>query len=499
MSNKDKPSKSVKLVEIPDKIPPQALEIEQAVLGAILLSRDAIIDANQILKPESFYDEKHQIIFQALQSLSIRLEPVDLLTLSNELRKLKKYEEVGGAAYLTLLSTKVASSANLEYHAKIVAQKYIQRELIRVATEILTHAYDEDTDVADLLDQSERLLFEVAEGNVKKESQRIDKIIESSMDKIKEAGKKKELIGVPSGFTEIDRITSGWQPSDLIIVAARPSMGKTAFVLSMAKLIAFKKIPIAIFSLEMSDIQLVNRLIVSESRIPAEKIRTGKLENHEWTQLEKTLQPLIEAPIFIDDTPALNIFELRSKCRRLKTQHDVRIIIIDYLQLMRGDEKSKFSREQEVSTISRSLKALAKELNVPIVALSQLNRSVETRSGHKRPQLSDLRESGAIEQDADLVLFIHRPEKMGITEDENQNSTKGLAEILIEKHRNGATGLVPLRFIERIATFVDYDSPIDPLESDVESVTLPSRENDYDDDSAGFDNLNATDGEPKPF
>ena len=252
----------------------------------------------------------------------------------------------------------------------------------------------------------------------------------------------------------------------------------------------------------MSDVQLVNRLIVSESRIPAEKIRTGKLESHEWTQLEKTLQPLIDAPIYIDDTPALNIFELRSKCRRLKTQHNIRIIIIDYLQLMRGDEKSKFSREQEVSTISRSLKALAKELDVPIIALSQLNRSVETRSGHKRPQLSDLRESGAIEQDADLVLFIHRPEKMGITEDENQNSTKGLAEILIEKHRNGATGLVPLRFIERIATFVDYDSPLDPLESDLDSVTLPSRENEPDDDLTDFDNLQPDDslGETKdPF
>ena len=502
MAEKNKQSKSVNLVEIPDKIPPQALEIEQAVLGAILLSKDAILDAGQILKPESFYSEKHQIIFQALHELSKRLEPVDLLTLSNELRKMKKYEEVGGAGYLTLLSTKVASSANLEYHAKIVAQKFIQRELIRVATEMLTYSYDENTDVADLLDKSESLLFEVAEGNIKKESQRIDRIIDTSMKKIEAAGKQKELIGVPSGFTEIDRITSGWQPSDLIIVAARPSMGKTAFVLSMAKLIAFKKIPVAFFSLEMSDVQLVNRLIVSESRIPAEKIRTGKLESHEWTQLEKTLQPLIEAPIFIDDTPALNIFELRSKCRRLKTQNNIRLVIIDYLQLMRGDEKSKFSREQEVSTISRSLKALAKELDVPIIALSQLNRSVETRSGHKRPQLSDLRESGAIEQDADLVLFIHRPEKMGITEDENQNSTKGLAEILIEKHRNGATGLVPLRFIERIATFVDFDAPLDPLESDMDSVTLPSRDSEQDDNLASFDNLqpdNPLDGTKDPF
>ncbi|HIE15727.1 MAG TPA: replicative DNA helicase [Bacteroidales bacterium] len=486
MAEKKKHLSSVNLVQIPDKMPPQAIEIEQAVLGAILLNKDAMLEANQHLKPESFYSEKHQIIFSALQQLSKRLEPVDILTLSNELRKIKKYEEVGGAAYLSLLSTKVASSANLEYHAKIVAQKYIQRELIRVATDMLTHAYDSDADVADLLDRSERLLFEVAEGNIKKQTQKIKQILDEAVKRIDESGKQKELVGVPSGFTDIDRITSGWQPSDLIIIAARPSMGKTAFVLSMAKQIAFQKIPVAIFSLEMSDIQLVNRLIVSETRIPAEKIRTGKLADHEWTQLEKTIQPLYDAPIFIDDTPALNIFELRSKCRRLKIQYDIKIVIIDYLQLMRGDESSKFSREQEVSTISRSLKALAKELNVPIVALSQLNRSVETRAGHKRPQLSDLRESGAIEQDADLVLFIHRPEKMGITEDKEGNSTKGLAEILIEKHRNGATGLVPLRFIERIATFVDFDAPLDPLESNLESLTLPSKNNDLD---SSFDNL----------
>ncbi len=502
MAEKKKQPQPVNLEQIPDKIPPQALEIEQAVLGAVLLSKDAILLIIDILKPESFYSEKHQIIYQSLLELSKALEPIDLLTLSNELRRTKKYEDVGGAAYLTLLSTKVASSANIEYHAKIVAQKYIQRELIRVSTQILSQAFSEEIDVSDLLDESERLLFEVAEGHIKKESQKIDKVINLSLDKLKAASKQNELVGVPSGFTAIDRITSGWQPSDLIIVAARPSMGKTAFVLSMAKLIAFKKIPVAFFSLEMSDTQLVNRLIVSETRIPAEKIRTGKLEDYEWAQLDSKLQPLIDSPIFIDDTPALNIFELRAKCRRLKAQNDIKIIIIDYLQLMRGDEKSKFSREQEVSTISRSLKALAKELDVPIIALSQLNRSVETRSGHKRPQLSDLRESGAIEQDADLVLFIHRPEKMGITEDDDGNSTKGLAEILIEKHRNGATGVVPLRFIERIATFVDFDSPLDPLESDLDSVTLPSRENDSDDDLSGFDNLQPDDsleGKGEPF
>lgn len=485
---KENQNRQVQNTDMPDKLPPQALEMEQAVLGALVLSNDAILQVMDILNPESFYFEKHQIIFKTMQEISRRLEPIDLLTLTNELRRISKFEEIGGAAYLTLLSIKVASSANLEYHAKIVAQKFIQRELIRVSTETLSKSYREDVDIADLLDEAEQSLFAVAEGHIKKESQRIDKIINASMEQIKKASKQKELIGVPSGFTELDRITSGWQPSDLIIIAARPSMGKTAFILSMAKQIAYKKIPIAIFSLEMSDTQLANRMIVSESRISADKIRTGRLEDHEWKQLDKKIQNLIDAPIFIDDTPALNIFELRSKCRRLATQNDIRLVMVDYLQLMRGDNRSQGNREQEVSTISRSLKALAKELNVPIIALSQLNRSVEHRTGHKRPQLSDLRESGAIEQDADLVIFIHRPERMGITEDENGHSTKGLAEILIEKHRNGQTGLVQLRFIETIATFVDYDSPIDPLESGMDSITLPSKNNEPDDND-DFSNL----------
>ena len=441
------------------KIPPQALDLEEAVLGAIMVEKDAIIAVSEVLKPECFYKESHQTIFKAIQDLSSRLEPIDLLTVSEELRKKEKLDEIGGAPFLAQLTTKVGSAAHLEYHSKIIAQKYIQRELIRVATDIQNKSFDEDVDVDELLDYSEMELFKVAEGNIKSDTQPISNIVMKAIKQIEEAGKREDgLSGVPSGFTDLDRLTSGWQRSDLIIVAARPSMGKTAFVLSMARNMAVDhKVPVAFFSLEMSNIQLVNRLIVSESGLSSEKIRNGKITQDEWTQLTVKIKNLSEAKIFIDDTPALSIFEFRAKCRRLKAQHNIGVVVIDYLQLMTGPAETKGNREQEVSTISRSLKAIAKELNVPILALSQLNRSVETRGGNKRPQLSDLRESGAIEQDADVVTFIHRPEYYGLLEDEDGNSTQGVAEIIVAKHRNGAVEDVKLRFQKEMARFSDLD------------------------------------------
>ncbi|HPD94757.1 MAG: replicative DNA helicase [Bacteroidales bacterium] len=441
------------------KVPPQALEFEEAVLGAIMVEKDAIILASEILKPESFYKESHQTIFKSILDLSTRLEPIDLFTVTEELRKQGKLEEIGGPVYLANLTNKVSSAAHIEYHSKIIAQKYIQRELIRVSTDIQNKAFEEDSDVDELLDYSEMELFKVAEGNIKSDTLPINQIVVDAFKQIEEAGKREDgLSGVPSGFSDLDRLTSGWQRSDLIIVAARPSMGKTAFVLSMARNMAVdQKAPVALFSLEMSNIQLVNRLLVSESGLASEKIRNGKLSSDEWTQLTEKTKKLSDAEIYIDDTPALSIFEFRAKCRRLKTQHDIGIAIIDYLQLMTGPAETKGNREQEVSTISRSLKAIAKELDIPIIALSQLNRSVETRGGNKRPQLSDLRESGAIEQDADVVIFIHRPEYYGFDEDDNGNSTKGLAEIIVAKHRNGAVDDIKLRFQKEMAKFSDYD------------------------------------------
>jgi replicative DNA helicase len=463
------------------KMPPQAIELEEAVLGAIMLEKDAAIAVLDILKPESFYKDAHQKIFRVIIDLSTNERPIDILTVTEELRKEKIIEEVGGPYYVAQLTSRVASSANIEFHARIIQQKFIQRELIRITSDIQTKSYDESMDINDLLDYSEGQLFEIAQGNIKKDLVKINLLIQEAVKQIEEAGKREDhLSGVPSGFTKLDRITSGWQKSDLIIIAARPSMGKTAFVLSMARNMAVDhKRPAAIFSLEMSSLQLVNRLISCESEIQSDRIRNGRLTHEEWKQLESKIKPLENSPIFIDDTPAISIFELRAKCRRLKKLHDIQVVIIDYLQLMTGPPDTRGNREQEVSVISRSLKGLAKELNVPVLALSQLNRSVEMRTGTKRPQLSDLRESGAIEQDADVVCFIHRPEKYGITEDEDGNSTIGLAEIIVAKHRNGAIGDVQLRFRDVIAKFVDFDS-LEPLEENLEikpAITLGSKMN----------------------
>lgn len=463
------------------RIPPQAIDLEEAVLGAIMIERDAIITVLDILKPDSFYTEAHQKIYKAIVDISIKEKPIDILTVTEELRKRGELELVGGAVYITRLTGRVASAAHLEFHARIVAQKFIQRELIRVSSEIQSRAFDDSIDVDELLDFSEAQLFEIAEGNIKKEISPINTLIKEAIEQIEEAAKREDsLSGVPSGFTRLDRMTSGWQPSDLIIVAARPSMGKTAFVLSMARNMAVEhNQSVAIFSLEMASIQLVNRLIVAETQLPSDRIRNGKLERYEWEQLDYKIKSLVEAPIYIDDTPGISIFELRAKCRRMKNLYDVKIIIIDYLQLMTGPPELKANREQEVSTISRSLKGIAKELNVPIIALSQLNRSVEMRSGSKRPQLSDLRESGAIEQDADIVCFIHRPEKYGIDQDDEGNSLRGIAEIILAKHRNGAIGDVSLRFRDEFAQFSDLED-VEPLFDDNDengTLTLSSKMN----------------------
>ncbi|MDA3892865.1 MAG: replicative DNA helicase [Salinivirgaceae bacterium] len=458
------------------KVPPQVVEFEETVLGALMLEKDAVHSVIDILKAECFYNDAHTKIYKAILSLSLEHKPIDIRTVAQQLKGTGEIDKVGGSFYLAQLTNKVASTAHLEYHSRIIAQKYIQRELIRVGADIQTRAFEEADDVADMLDEAEQDLFQIAEGNIKKEVSRIDAVLREAILQIEEAGKRPDgLSGVPSGFTELDRMTSGWQKSDLLIIAARPAMGKTAFVLSMARNVAVEhKRPIAFFSLEMSSVQLVNRLIVSETELPGDKIKNGNLKDYEWTQLETKIRNLEDAPLYIDDTPALSIFEFRAKLRRLVMQHKIEIAVIDYLQLMTAGGTA--SREQEVSTISRSLKAIAKELNIPIIALSQLNRSVEMRAGDKRPQLSDLRESGAIEQDADMVMFIHRPEYFGITEDSLGNSLIGLAEIIVAKHRNGSTGDVRLRFKKEFTRFCDVEESF-AIPIDGGGVTFESKMN----------------------
>ncbi|GAB4320199.1 MAG: replicative DNA helicase [Bacteroidales bacterium] len=443
------------------RVPPQAVELEEAVLGALMLEQNALATVIDILKPEVFYKEAHQKIYRAIQSLFAKSQPIDILTVTNELKLSGELELVGGAYYITQLTNRVASTANIEFHARIITQKFIQRELIRISSDIIRDAFEETTDVFDLLDKAEQNLFAVSENNFRREYDSMHSLVSEAVEDIRSAREHEgNLRGIPSGFTDLDRITGGWQKSDLIVLAARPGMGKTAFVLSMARNIAveFEK-PVAIFSLEMSSVQLVTRLISAETEIPADKLKKGNLEEGEWEQLNNRIENLIDAPLYIDDTPALSIFELRAKCRRLKAQHDIQLIIIDYIQLMSTGGENKGNREQEISTISRSLKALAKELDVPVITLSQLNRSVETRTGDKRPILSDLRESGAIEQDADLVLFIYRPEYYKIAEDKDGNPTDGMAEIIIAKHRNGALADVKMHFIDRFARFSDWSGP----------------------------------------
>ena len=442
------------------KIPPQAVELEEAVLGAMMIDKKGIDDVIDILNPDAFYDSKHQEIYAAIYTLFQNSEPIDILTVSNLLKKNGKLEFVGGDFFLIRLTQKVASSAHIEFHARIILQKFIQRSLISISSEIIENAYDESTDVFDLLDDAEGKLFEVTQGNLKKSSEPAGSLVKQALKKIQEIGNSEGMSGLETGFTKLDALTSGWQPSDLVIIAARPGMGKTAFVISMAKNMAIDfNHGVAVFSLEMSSVQLITRMISSETGLTSEKLRKGNLEPHEWEQLNVKVKKLSDAPIFIDDTPSLSVFDLRAKARRLVSQHNVKIIVIDYLQLMTAGGKAGGNREQEISMISRNLKALAKELEVPVIALSQLSRAVETRGGSKRPLLSDLRESGAIEQDADIVSFIFRPEYYGMTEwdDDEQTPCEGQGEFIVAKHRNGGLDNIRLKFTGHLAKFSDLE------------------------------------------
>jgi replicative DNA helicase len=476
------------------KLPPQAVEIEEAVLGALMLERDALSNVIDILHPESFYKDAHQEIFQAITDLFNDSQPIDIKTVTHQLRKSGKLELVGGAYFIAELTTKVNSAANIEYHARIIAEQSIKRELIRISSEIQHDAYEDTTDVFKLLDKAEQSLFDVSESHIRKNYDKMSSLLHKAIEEIQSRKDKKDgLTGIPSGFSALDRVTSGWQPSDLVIIAARPGMGKTAFVVSALRNAAIDfGHGVAIFSLEMSSVQLVNRLISAEAELESEKIKRGDLADYEWEQIVHKTSKLSEAPIFIDDTPALSILELRAKCRRLVAQHNVKLIIIDYLQLMSGDSSGKGggNREQEIASISRALKGIAKELNVPVLALSQLSRAVETRGGDKRPQLSDLRESGSIEQDADMVMFLYRPEYYGLDTDESGMPLQGLGEVIIAKHRNGRTDTVNLKFIGKYTKFTDWDGDSGssgfgafpssgPANNDF-TITLPSKANDGD-------------------
>lgn len=496
------------------KLPPQAIDMEEAVLGALMLEKDALTEVADVLKPDSFYKETHQRIYSAILTLFADSEPIDMLTVTAKLRSTGELELIGGAAYIMELTSKVNSAANIEFHARIISQASIKRELIRISSEIQKEAFEDTTDVFRLLDKTEQSLFQISESNIKKNYSDMGALMRQALAELDQKKNNTDgLTGVPSGFSALDRLTSGWQKTELMILAARPGMGKTAFVVSSLRNAAVDfGVPVAIFSLEMSSVQLVNRLISAEAEIDSEKIRKGSLAPHEWEQLHHRIHKLTNAPIFIDDTPALSILELRAKARRLKAQHDIQMIVIDYLQLMTGDTggKGAGNREQEIAMISRSLKNLAKELDVPVIALSQLSRAVETRGGEKRPQLSDLRESGSIEQDADMVIFLYRPEYYGITEDDNGNSVAGIGEVILAKNRAGSLDTIQLRFIGKYTKFADLDShftpapfavdrpivtnnPIGSFENAAASGTLRSRANDL----SSFD-YKGPDNEP-PF
>jgi replicative DNA helicase len=469
------------------KLPPQALDLEEAVLGALMLEKNALNAVVEFLKPEHFYKEIHKEIYEAILELFKASEPVDMRTVVNELRKKGKIELIGGAYVIAELTAKVSSAANIEYHARVIIEMAIKRTLIEVASQIHQDAYEDTTDVFELLDKTEQSIFQISDSNLRKNYDNMRNLMARAIQELQVLKEHKDgLTGVPTGFSSLDRMTSGWQKSDLVIIAARPGMGKTAFVVSAMRNAAvdFKQ-PVAIFSLEMASVQLVNRMISAEAELDSEKIKKGNLADFEWAQLVHKTNKLASAPIFIDDTPALSILELRAKCRRLKAEHNIQLVIVDYLQLMRGD--SAGNREQEIASISRALKGIAKELSVPVLALSQLSRGVETRGGDKRPQLSDLRESGSIEQDADIVMFLYRPEYYKITQDEDGMPTQGMGEVIIAKHRNGSTGTVKLKFIGKYTKFADFDMPSsdNPFSG---MITRESRLNAFDNDADGFGN-----------
>lgn len=476
-----KPQHESEVVSEFGRLQPQDIQVEEAVLGALMLERDAYGIVSDLLKPESFYDYSHQLIYSAIQMLASNHNPIDMLTVTEQLRRDGNLDAAGGPLHISELTGRVSSAANVEYHARIVAQKYLARELIAFSSRIQTQAFDETVDVYDLMQEAEGGLFDISRNTLKRDVQQIDSLITEALKKIEEASNNENgLSGLQTGYHDLDKMTGGWQHSDLIIVAARPAMGKTAMVLSMAKNMAVDfNIPVAVFSLEMSSLQLVNRLISNVCELEGKKIKTGQLSRAEWENLTTRVKALYSAPLYVDDTPSLSVFELNTKARRLVQEHGVKMIVIDYLQLMNASGMRFGSREQEVSNISRSLKQLAKELDIPIIALSQLNRSVETRGDDrngKRPQLSDLRESGAIEQDADIVCFIHRPEyytRSGT--DAEGNDIRGLAEFIIAKHRSGAVGEVKLLFRAELARFENWD---DKYNLSDESTKIASTLND---------------------
>ena len=446
------------------KMPPNAIDFEKLVLGTFLIDKKGLDYTIDLLQPEVFYDPRHQVIFKAILKLFRDNHPVDLMTVIQELKRQEKLSLAGGDHYIIELTLGVSSSAHIEYHVRIILEKYILRSLINVSANVIDNSYKESTDVFELLDKAEQSFFEITNGTIKKGFDTANSLVKQAVETIKSLKDKEGLSGIPSGFTALDNATGGWQNSDLVIIAARPAMGKTAFLLSMARNIAVgHKIPLALFSLEMASVQLITRMISSETGISSEKLRKGQMADDEWQRLYSNVSELENAPLFIDETPSLSVFDFRAKCRRLVMQHGVKIIMVDYLQLMTANSggKNAGNREQEIATISRSLKAIAKELNVPVIALSQLSRSVESRPG-KRPQLSDLRESGAIEQDADIVSFIFRPEYYKIAvwdndEEGQESSTENQAELIIAKHRNGATEDVRLSFIKNLGKFTDLD------------------------------------------
>jgi replicative DNA helicase len=468
--------KATSIQKIDGKLQPQAIELEEVVLGALMIDNESLSDTIDSLQPEYFYKPDHQKIFEAIVNLFNNSKPVDILTVSEELKRMDALESVGGMLYISQLTNNISSSSNTEFHARIIAEKFIKRSLISISNNIIGDAFNDTIDIFDLLNTAEEKLFTVTEGTLRKSYDKMSTLIKGALDNIEILRQKEDgLSGVPSGFSKLDRVTSGWQKSDLIIVAARPGMGKTAFALTMARNIAIThETAIGFFSLEMSSEQLVSRLIASEAELSASKLRKGDLKDFEMVQLHEKIKQLSEAQIYIDDTPALTIFELRAKARRLVKNHNVGIIVIDYLQLMSAGGKAG-NREQEISTISRSLKGIAKELKIPVIALSQVNRGVESRTGvgSKRPMLSDLRESGAIEQDADIVTFIYRPEYYKIYEWDNGDDSRSQAEIIIAKHRNGALENVRLKFTPEFAKFSDIDY-FDDSSSDINNESMIS-------------------------
>ena len=460
------------------KLPPQALDLEEAVLGALMLEKNALTAVIEFLRPEHFYSDQHQIIYQAITDLFKNSEPVDMRTVVAQLRKAGKLELVDGAYKIAELTSKVSSAANIEYHSRIIIELAIKRELIHIASTVHQDAFEDTTDVFELLDKTEQSIFKISDSNLRKNYDNMKSLMFKAVKELQERKNHKDgLTGVPSGFSRLDRVTSGWQKADLVIIAARPGMGKTALIVSAIRNAAIDfNIPVAMFSLEMSSLQLVNRLISAEAELESEKIKRGNLAEFEWQQLVHKTTRLSSAPIFIDDTPALSILELRAKCRRLKAEHNIQLIVVDYLQLMKGEAGG--NREQEIASISRALKGIAKELDVAVVALSQLSRGVETRGGDKRPQLSDLRESGSIEQDADIVMFLYRPEYYKITVDEDGIPTNGLAEVIVAKHRNGSLDTVKLKFIGKYTKFADFDgSPSVPENPFSGMIRLESKVN----------------------